>query len=366
MDILKIFQNIEGANIESINKAKAYQLSLAKPPRSLGLLEDISIKLAGITGKLFNDVNRRCLLVFSADNGVVEEGVSSTPMSVTLAQSINLTKGLTGASVLAKTYHTDLFVYDVGINAETGEINDPHFINKKIAMGTKNISHGPAMSYDEAIEAITIGYEAVKSRINDYDIFGIGEMGIGNTTTSSAVLATLLNVDVEIVTGKGAGLSDEKYLHKIDIINKAIKVNKPNSCDVIDVLSKVGGFDLAAMTGAYLACAYYKKPVVVDGFISIVASLCAYRINNKVKDYLFLSHESFEIGYKLAKDELGLEPMFNLKMRLGEGSGCPIAFEIIHGACSIMNNMATFSKARINDDYIEEIIGEENFTIKDK
>lgn len=361
MDIIEKIKKIKKVNLNAMEEARKYQLSLAKPPRSLGVLEDISIRLAGITSNIFNHVDKRCLLVFASDNGVVCENVSSTPQSVTLKQTINLTKGLTGASVLAGEFNTDLFVYDVGVNAD---IKCDKVINKKIQYGTNNIARMPAMTKIDCLKAIEIGFEAVTSRYNDYDIFGIGEMGIGNTTTSSAILSVLKNTSPDLVTGKGAGLSDELYYHKIDIIKQAIDVNKPNPNDIIDVLSKIGGFDICAMTGAYLGCAYHQKPVVVDGFISIVAALCASRLNNNAKDYFFLSHESFEVGYVLAKEELGLEPLFNLKMRLGEGSGCPLAFEIIKGACAIINKMATFDAANIDDDYIEDIVGEENFIIK--
>ena len=337
--------------------AEAHQARLAKPPGSLGRLEELSVQLAGITGKVHNELPRKQLLVFAADNGVVAEGVSSAPQSVTMQQTINLTRGKTGAAVLAKRFGCGLTVCDVGVNAD---ICESAVLNRKIAYGTQNICAGPAMTREQALQAILTG-AAVAENV-DADVVGIGEMGIGNTTTSSAVLAVLLGADVDKVTGRGGGITEESFRKKKAVIRTAIAVNRPNRDDVIDVLAKVGGFDLAAMCGAFLGAAASRRAAVIDGFISAVAALCAVRLCPLVRGYLIPSHASFEIGYRLAMEELALRPLFDLGMRLGEGSGCPLAFQVLDAACAVMNNMASFDEAGINDDYLEEIRQGDQFT----
>lgn len=337
--------------------AEAHQARLAKPPGSLGRLEELSVQLAGITGKVHNELPRKQLLVFAADNGVVVEGVSSAPQSVTMQQTINLTRGKTGAAVLAKRFGCGLTVCDVGVNAD---ICESAVLNRKIAYGTQNICTGPAMTREQALQAILTG-AAVAENI-DADAVGIGEMGIGNTTTSSAVLGVLLGADVDKVTGRGGGITEESFRKKKAVIRTAIAVNRPNRDDVIDVLAKVGGFDLAAMCGAFLGAAASRRAVVIDGFISAVAALCAVRLCPLVRGYLIPSHASFEIGYRLAMEELALRPLFDLGMRLGEGSGCPLAFQMLDAACAVMNNMASFDEAGINDDYLDEIRQGDQFT----
>ena len=337
--------------------AEAHQARLAKPPGSLGRLEELSVQLAGITGKVHSELPRKQLLVFAADNGVVAEGVSSAPQSVTMQQTINLTRGKTGAAVLAKRFGCGLTVCDVGVNAD---ICESAVLNRKIAYGTKNICAGPAMTREQALQAILTG-AAVAENV-DADAVGIGEMGIGNTTTSSAVLAMLLGADVDKVTGRGGGITEESFRKKKAVIRTAIAVNRPNRDDVIDVLAKVGGFDLAAMCGAFLGAAASRRAAVIDGFISAVAALCTVRLCPLVRGYLIPSHASFEIGYRLAMEELALRPLFDLGMRLGEGSGCPLAFQVLDAACAVMNNMASFDEVGINDDYLEEIRQGDQFT----
>ena len=345
----------------AMSAARARQAQLAKPPGSLGRLEELSVQLAGIMGKVQSTIEKKHLLVFAADNGVVEEGVSSAPQSVTLQQTVNLTRGKTGASVLARHFGCGITVCDVGVNADIAE---KAVLNRKIAYGTKNIAHGPAMTREQAMTAIRTGMELAQS--TDADVLGIGEMGIGNTTTSSAVLTVLLDADVEDVTGRGGGITDESFRKKKDVIRRAIAVNHPDRSDVVDVLAKVGGFDIAAMCGAFLGAAATQRPVVIDGVISAVAALCAVRLCPNVRGYLIPSHASYEIGYRLAMDAMALQPMLLLEMRLGEGSGCPLAFEILSAACAVMNHMATFDQAGINDDYLDEIRVGDKFTVEGK
>ena len=351
---------IEPLDEAAMTAARARQAQLAKPPGSLGRLEDLSVQLAGITGKVHNRIEKKHLLVFAADNGVVAEGVSSAPQSVTLMQAINLTRHKTGASTLCKHFGCEITVCDVGVNAE---IKEQKVLNRKIAFGTGNILRGPAMTRQQCIKAIQTGFALALE--TDADVIGIGEMGIGNTTTSSAVLSVLLEADVEAVTGRGGGITDQSFLKKKQVIKDAIAINNPNKNDAIDVLAKVGGFDIAAMCGAFLGCAEKRCPVVIDGFISAVAALCAYKLCPEAVGYFIPSHASYEIGYRLAMDAMGLQPIFLLGMRLGEGSGCPLAFEVLSAACAIINDMATFDQAGIDDGYLDEIREGDKFTVED-
>jgi len=304
-----------------------------------------------------NALNKKQLLVFAADNGVVAEGVSSAPQSVTKQQTINLMRGKTGAAVLAKHFGCGLTVCDVGVKAD---IYESAVLNRKIAYGTQNICTGPAMTREQTLQAILTGAEI--ARTVDADVIGVGEMGIGNTTTSSAVLAVLLGADVEAVTGRGGGITEESFRKKKAVIRTAIEVNRPDRDDLVGVLSKVGGFDLAAMCGAFLGAAAARRPAVIDGLISAAAALCAVRLCPNVRGYLVPSHASFEIGYRLAMEAMDLRPLFDLGMRLGEGSGCPLAFQVLDAVCAVINDMATFDEAGINDDYLDEIRRGDQFT----
>jgi len=222
---------------------------------------------------------------------------------------------------------------------------------------------GSAMTREQAVTAILTGAELAQE--SDADVIGIGEMGIGNTTTSSAVLSVLLGVDAGRVTGRGGGITDESFARKKAVIRQAIEVNRPNADDVVDVLAKVGGFDIAAMCGAFLGAAATRRPVVIDGFISAVAALCAVRISPTVVHYLVPSHASYEIGYQLAMDAMHLQPMLLPGMRLGEGSGCPLAFEVLSAACAVINDMATFDQAGIDDGYLDEIREGDKFSVEE-
>ena len=359
MELTKWLSAVEPLNEDAMTATRERQAQLAKPPGSLGRLEELSIQLAGITGRVRNRMEKKHLLVFAADNGVVDEGVSSAPQSVTLMQTINLTRHKTGASTLCRHFGCGITVCDVGVNAI---ITEPKVLNRKISLGTNNIVNGPAMTREQAVRAILIGIELAAN--TEADVLGVGEMGIGNTTTSSAVLSVLLDADVEAVTGRGGGITDASFLKKKQVIRTAIEVNRPDKNDVIDVLAKVGGFDIAAMCGAFLGAAATRRPAVIDGFISAVAALCAVKLCPNVRGYLIPSHASYEIGYKLAMDAMELEPLFLLGMRLGEGSGCPPAFEILDAACAVLNDMATFDEAGIDDGYLDEIREGDKFTVE--
>ncbi|MDE6357495.1 MAG: nicotinate-nucleotide--dimethylbenzimidazole phosphoribosyltransferase, partial [Eubacteriales bacterium] len=338
------------------NKAKNYIDFLAKPIGSLGELEEIAARLYSIYNEDKINIDKRCIIVIASDNGIFEEGIASTPQEVTAIQTINILEGKTGVSVIAKQFNSDIKVCDVGVNAEISHLN---LINKKIRKSTNNFLKEYAMTEEEAIKAINIGIELANNvKEEGYKVIGIGEMGIGNTTTSSAILASILGLkedEIESVVGIGAGLTAEAYKKKVNVIKEAIKKHKPNKNDIIDIIKKVGGFDIATMIGVYIGCAYNKIPIVVDGFISIVAVLCAIKLNKNIKDYIFLSHISMEKGYNIAKKEIGLSAYLDLKMRLGEGSGCPLMFSIMDGAVAMFNNMATFDDAKIDTDYLKNL-----------
>ncbi|SMC24686.1 nicotinate-nucleotide-dimethylbenzimidazole phosphoribosyltransferase [Clostridium acidisoli DSM 12555] len=346
-------RGIEPSNKLAIKNAMNVIDNLSKPIGSLGMLEEISAKMAGIKGELKYEKYKKNIIIMCGDNGVVEEGVSTCPQNITRIVMENFTKGTTGVCVLAKKEHAEITVIDVGVNAD---FNNKKIINKKIAYGTKNIAKGPAMSRSQAIRAIEIGIETVNELSKyGYDMFGTGEMGVGNTTTSAAILSVLLQIDLESAVGKGSGLTDKQLENKKSVVKKAIEVNLPQKSDVIDVISKVGGFDIAALCGCFLGAAEKKLPIVIDGLISSVAALCAYELNNNVKDYIFPSHISAEPGMAFVMKKMGIEPVLNLKMRLGEGSGCPIAFNLIETALYTINNMASFNEAGINKKFYIDI-----------
>lgn len=352
---------IAPADNAAMEKARQRQAELAKPPGSLGKLEDYSIRLAGITGKVKNSIEKCRVIVLAADNGVTAEGVSSAPTSVTLSQVINMTRHITGMSSLAYYFGNEVVVADLGIDTDR---KIPGVLDRKIRRSTGNIAKERAMTRQQVLDAIAVGLDLAADAAKDgVNAVGVGEMGIGNTTTSSAVLSALTGATPESVTGRGGGLTDQAFAVKKQVITQALALHHPDQEDVVDVLSAVGGLDLAAMSGVFLGCALQHIPAVVDGFISIVAALCACRLNPNVKDYLFLSHASYEIGYRLAAEELGLEPCLLLDMRLGEGSGCPIAFQILKAACAVMNGMGTFAEAAIQDDYLGPIRAQDSFTV---
>lgn len=351
--IRETLDKIIPADTKAMERAREKWDGLIKPIGSLGKLEEIGIKLSGITGKLSNAIDKKAIVVMCSDNGVVDEGVSAAPQFFTKVLAENMSKGITGVATLGKFTNTDIIPVDLGV---IGEIRDPGVIKRKISHGTKNFTKGPAMTYSEAIKSIEIGIEIGDDLYGKgYDILGTGEVGIGNTTTSAAVLSVLANLDVDITCGKGAGLTEEQYLNKKDVIIKGIAINKPNKEDPIDVISKVGGYDIGAMCGLFLSAAKNQMPIVADGFISTVAALCATRLNPLVKEYIIASHLSAEPGAVQVMEELGLSPMLDLDMRLGEGSGCPLAFQIIEAALYTFENMGTFEKVDLSSETLIDI-----------
>lgn len=344
----------------AMETARQKQMKLAKPPGSLGKLEEITIQLAGILGRLPKSGMKKRVIVLCADNGVVDEGVSSAPRSVTLAQAMNMTKGLTGVGVLAAHAGAGLQVVDMGIMAE---YDCPEILNRRLGWGTGNIAKEPAMSREAAVQGLLTGIElAQAAKAAGVELLGVGEMGIGNTTTSAAVLSALTGLSAEALVGRGGGINDASFRRKKEIVRDSVFRLAPDQSDPVDVLAKVGGFDLAAMTGVFLGAAIARLPVVIDGYISAVAALCANRLCPGARDYMIPSHRSREVGYEAALEALSLRPMLLLDMRLGEGSGCPLVFGIIEAACAVMENMASFEGAGIDDEYLDEIRSQERFT----
>lgn len=349
----KTIKGIKPLDQETMDKAKKRMDSLIKPIGSLGRLEEFAVQIAGITGKVNNTFEKKCTIVMAADNGVCEEGVSSAPQSLTAVQSINFTKGIAGISVLSKHAGADIAVVDIGIK---GELGNSKLISRKVSYGTENMAKGPAMTREQAIKAVEVGIEVASDLIDKgCKLLGTGEMGIGNTSTSSAMLMVLTGAKAEEVVGKGAGLTEEDFEKKKRVIEKAISINSPQKDDVIDVLAKVGGLDIAGLAGCYLAAAEKRVPIVIDGFISVMAALTAYKLNPLAREYMIPSHCSDEPGYKKASQALGLESVLNLHMRLGEGTGCPLMFNIIEASQAVMANMATFDEAALENDYLIDI-----------
>jgi nicotinate-nucleotide--dimethylbenzimidazole phosphoribosyltransferase len=347
MNFYEALQSIGELDNDSVKKAQARLDNLTKPLGSLGCLEDIVKRLAGINKSVFPSVDKKSVVIMCADNGVVDEGVSSCPKSVTSSVTQNFLKGITGINVFTRHVGADIVVVDIGVD---DDIVCNGILNRKIRKGTWNMSKGPAMSKEEAISAIEVGIDTVTAlKGNGVNLLGTGEMGVGNTTTSSAIAAVLTGASVEEVVGRGAGLSNEGLDNKIQVIKRSIDINKPISDDPIDVLCKVGGFDIAGLTGCFIGAAVNRIPILIDGFISAVAALVAVRLKPEIKNFIFPSHGSAEPGSKKVMEALGLEPMLNLGMRLGEGTGAALAFHIIDIAVEAYNKMGTFGDAKIEN-----------------
>lgn len=345
--------SIKHINEEAVKNANERIDSLLKPIGSLGKLEGIAAKISGITGSLNNKINKKNIIVMCADNGVCEEGVSAAPQDVTIIMTNNFTRRITGVGVLSKFTGTDLTVVDVGVN---GDIQDSKVLKRKVSYGTKNMAKGPAMTREEAVRAIETGIEIVDMLVAEgYDLLGTGEMGIGNTTTSAAILSVLSGLSPDIVVGKGVGLTEEQFENKKNVIKRVIDINKPDKNDIIDVISKVGGLDIAGLCGCFIGAAKNGVPIVIDGFISSAAALCAYKLNPEIKNYMIASHLSAEPGAEYMMQEIGLKPMLDMDMRLGEGTGCPLAFQIIEAALYTVENMGTFEDVMMANDFLVDI-----------
>lgn len=345
MTIEQIQEQIKPANKTSMEKAKARWMSIAKPLFSLGKLEEAVIKMAGIKGTDDYELKKKGLITMCADNGVVAEGVTQTGQDVTAIVADNFTKGATSVCAMCDVAHVDIFPIDIGMVVDVPSVTKPEL---KVAYGTKNFVQEPAMTREEALKAIEIGIQQVKEKKEaGYDILATGEMGIGNTTTSSAVAAVLLGKEVPEVTGRGAGLSSEGLERKIKAIETAIEKHQPDPTDPVDVIAKVGGFDIAGLTGVFLGGAMYGVPIVIDGFISAVAALCALRISENARDYMMPSHVSKEPAGHMVLDALGLSPLLTCDMCLGEGSGAIAVIPVLEMGLQVYRQMGTFEDIKV-------------------
>ena len=324
------------------------QDALAKPRGSLGRLEELAARFAGITGRLLPRFPRKTVIVMAADHGVAVEGVSAYPQEVTQQMVANFLHGNAAISVLARRVGARVVVGDLGVAAPLPA--HPNLVERKLRAGTSNMAVGPAMQRSEAVAAIEAGIEILEAeRDRGLDLVATGDMGIANTTASSAIIAAISGRPPSEVTGRGTGLDDVGWRHKVSIVEKALEVNQPDPQDPIDVLAKVGGLEIAGLVGVILGGARHKVPVVVDGFIAGAAAVLAYELCPRVRDYLIAAHSSAEIGHRVALEHMELAPLLNLDLRLGEGTGAAIAMHLIDDAVALLAEMPTFAEAHVSE-----------------
>lgn len=344
----QVLKRIKPLDSKAIEAAKVRQNELTKPKGSLGQLEELSIKIAGIKGKIVHGFEHKAIVTMAADHGVVEEGVTLYPQEVTKQMVFNFLNGGAGINVLARFVGARVVVVDMGVVG--GFEPHPDLVCKMIDFGTRNMTKGPAMTRQQALDAIEAGITVVEAEIaKGLDIIGTGDMGIGNTTASSAIAVAITGEPAEKVTGRGEGLDDEQLVHKVKVVQKALDINKPDSRDPIDVLSKVGGFEIGGLAGVMLGAAARRIPVVIDGFISGAAALIATGLAPGLKDYLIAAHLSVESGHKVLLQHLGLTPILSLEMRLGEGTGAALGITIVEAAVKTLAEMATFAEAGVSE-----------------
>lgn len=342
-------KEIKSVDPQWYEKARKRLDNLTKPPGSLGRLEEFARRIVAITEEEMPTINKKAIFTFAGDHGVTEEGVSAYPKEVTTQMVFNFLRGGAGINVLARHAGADVVVIDIGVDYDFGELQG--LLQMKVIRGTRNFTKGPAMSRDEALKTIEVGIRLAESYgKRGYRLFGTGEMGIGNTTPSSAIAAVLTGRPVEEVTGRGTGISDEALKRKIGVIKRAIEINRPDPKDPLDVLSKLGGAEIGGIAGLVLGAASKRIPVVIDGFISTAGALIAYCLESKIKDYIFAAHNSVERGHKAMLDMMGLKPILDLDLRLGEGTGAALAMLMIEGGLKIYKEMATFSEAGVSDE----------------
>ncbi len=340
--------SIKPLDEKAMAEARVRQDNLTKPQGSLGQLESLSIQIAGIKGDVRPPIAHKVIFTLAGDHGITRSGVSAYPSEVTPQMVYNFLRKGAAINVLAKHVGARVIVADLGVASKF----EPHhqLKDKKVGMGTRNMAEGPAMTREEAIRSIEAGMELVEEElISGMDILGTGDMGIGNTTPSSAIVAVITGADVSKVTGRGTGLDEEGWKRKVQMIERALETNRPDPRDAIDVLSKVGGFEIGGIVGLILAGARCRVPIVIDGFISGAAALIATSLAPQVKPYLIASHQSAEPGHKKILEHLGLKPLLNLDLRLGEGTGSALGIFLVEASLKILNEMATFSEAGVSE-----------------
>jgi len=344
-----LLQSIKPASKDWEEKAWQRLKSQIRPRGSLGQLEIIAARLASIKQTLRPDIGKKLILTMAGDHGVAVEGVSAYPQEVTGQMVYSFTQGWASIKVLANHVGADVRVVDCGVAADLP--GEWPIIHRKMAKGTANMAKGPAMSREMATAGLLLGAQLVKEAHagEGYQLFGTGDMGIANTTPSTAIIATFSGKPVGELTGRGTGIDDETLTRKISVVEKALAVNQPNPQDPLDVLGKVGGFEIAGLAGAVLGAAAAKVPVVCDGFIATAGALIACQLVPKVREYLFVSHRSQEVGHGAMVDMLGLRPILDLGMRLGEGTGAALAMSILEASAKILVEIKTFEEAGVTD-----------------
>ena len=339
---------IEGLDENAMAAARQRQSQLTKSAGSLGRLEQLSVRLAGMTGQAIPEIDRKAVVVMAADHGVTQEGVSAYPSEVTAQMVANFLAGGAAINALARQVGARVAVIDMGVAVDL----EPHpdLTVRKIAAGTANMAKGPAMSREQAIKAIEIGREVMRGLAEEnVQLVGTGEMGIGNTTSSSAITAAITGANVHEVVGRGTGIDDDGLARKRSAVRRALETNRPDSGDPIDVLAKVGGFEIGGLTGLILEAASLRVPVVLDGFITGAAALLAAELEPGSRDYMIAAHQSVERGHAIILSHLGLEPLMRLELRLGEGSGAALAMHTLEAAVRTLDEMATFESAGVSD-----------------
>jgi len=344
----RILKAIKPLDSPAMAVARQRQDSLTKPHGSLGKLEELSIQIAGIKGETIPRLEHKAIITMAADHGVVAEGVSLYPQEVTRQMVLNFLHGGAAINVLANHIDARVIVVDMGVIGGFQPL--PGLLCKMIDFGTRNMAKGPAMTRQQAIDALEAGIEVVEAEVEKgLDIIGTGDMGLGNTTASSAIFAAISSEPVEKITGRGTGIDNKQLAHKIKVIERALSINKPNPGDPIDVLARVGGFEIGSLAGVILAGAAQRIPVVIDGFISGAAALIATGLSPQAKDYLIAAHVSSEAGHGLLLDFLGLKPLLDLNMRLGEGTGAALGIFLAEAAVRLLSQMATFAEAGVSE-----------------
>jgi nicotinate-nucleotide--dimethylbenzimidazole phosphoribosyltransferase len=349
MDTLtRTIDMIKPLDKKAMIEAKSRQDILTKPQGSMGRLEELSIQLAGIQGKPLPQIKNKAIITMAGDHGVVAEKIGNWPQEVTAQMVYNFLRDGAGINVLARQTGARIVVVDMGVATDLK--SDPQLVSKRISPGTKNMSAGPAMTAEQAIKAIETGIEIITDEAaRGLDIVGTGDMGIGNTTASSAITAAMTGKPVAKVTGRGTGLTEEQLSHKIEVINKALAVNHPDPAQPLDVLAKVGGFEIGGLAGVMLGAAAHRIPVVIDGFISGAAALIATALAPGLKDFIIAAHVSTEVGHRPLLEHMGLKPLLDLNMRLGEGTGAALGIFLAEASARILAEMATFTEAGVSE-----------------
>lgn len=351
----EVLKNIQPVDETRTAEIQARLDNLTKPQGSLGRLEELARRYCLITGREKPEIKNKVIFTFAGDHGVAEEGISAFPREVTPQMVYNFLRGGAGVNVLARHVGARVIVVDVGVDHDFEPMDGLEI--KKVGRGTRNMTKGPAMTCEEAEQAVLSGVDVVEKYREGLDIVGTGDMGIGNTTPSSAIVSVITGTEPEKVTGRGTGIDTDALQHKVSVIKKAIAVNNPDPRDAMDVLSKVGGFEIAGIAGLVLGAAMHKIPVVVDGFISTAGALIAAELNPYVKGYIIAAHQSVEVGHRKMLEHLEQIPLLDLNLRLGEGTGAALGISLVEAGVKILTQMATFAAAGVAERNSPEGVG---------